>query len=528
MPSTIYDRRHISVWLAAAPTIFIGCFVVAPVLNIFVSSVHIESLNLLRTDAIRNILWFTTWQAIICTMFVLAIALPLAALMANFKFATQRTVLSLISMPFLLPSVVVGVAFIQLLPGNTHQTAFALILAHVYFNFGFAVRLISARWVQIHPYIDDAARTLGASPFRLFITITLPLLGKAIANSAVVVFTFCFTSYGVVRVLAGPSRSTLETEIYFRAMQLGDVSGAMVLSALQVIVISAIFVLTTTLNRKIFDHTTSPTISRQKSLRTKRQKAIVLPAIYFATAFATTPVVALALRSLFIDSDLSTAAWQQVFRDPEILRSISKTIIYATIAMTVATTVGILGACSVAYRHSRLHLISALTTLPIIVSAVSVGLGIIVTFDTGWFDWRGAQLMLPVAHALVALPLAMRMMTPVLEAIPDSLREASTMLGASPWHTWRNIDFKILRRATVSAAVISAAVSIGEFGASSFLSRRGTETLPVLITRLLTRPGEMLQTQAFVLATLLALSSIAMIWIIDAFADYMTRGISNA
>jgi len=522
--TTIYSRSRAINWLAVAPIVFIFAFVVAPVLNIFVSSLQFESLNLLRTEAIRNVVWFTTWQSLVSTAVALTVALPLAFVTSNFKFKAQRLTTSLISMPFILPSIVVGVAFLQILPNNFHRTAFALILAHVYFNFGFASRLISARWLQIHPHLDDAARTLGASPLKLFRTLTLPLLSKAITNAALIVFTLCFTSYGVVRVLGGPSRSTLETEIYFRAMQLGDVSGAMLLSALQIVIIALLFVVTTKAGRKKFEQSTRPTITRQVSLQTRRQKIVITTIISSSTAFAIVPVLAIAFKSINTDSRFTTSAWHAVFASPEITQSIAKTFTYAVIAMSLATLLGLLSACSVAYSNNNFRFISGLTTLPIVISAVSIGLGIIITFDTQPFDWRGSQFMLPLAHALVALPLVMRIISPVLQAIPDSLRQASSVLGASPRQTWLNIDFRIIRRAAISAAAISATVSIGEFGASSFLARRGAETLPVMISRLLSRPGDSLQSQAFALATLLVIFSIAIIFVIDSFTeDKFTR-----
>lgn len=521
--TTIYSRSRAINWLAIAPNTFIFAFVVAPVLNIFVSSLQFESLNLLRTQAIRNVVWFTTWQSLVSTALALTVALPLAFVTANFKFKAQRLTTSLISLPFILPSIVVGVAFLQILPNNFHRTALALILAHVYFNFGFASRLISARWLQIHPHLDDAARTLGASPLKLFRTLTLPLLSKAITNATLIVFTLCFTSYGVVRVLGGPSRSTLETEIYFRAMQLGDVSGAMLLSALQIVIIALLFVVTTKASSKKFEQSTRPTITRQVSLQTRQQKIVITTIISSATAFALVPVLAIAFKSINTDSRFTTTAWRAVFASPEIAQSITKTFTYAVIAMSLATLLGLLSACSVVYNNN-FRFISGLTTLPIVISAVSIGLGIIITFDTQPFDWRGSQFMLPLAHALVALPLVMRIISPVLQAIPDSLRQASSVLGASPRQTWLNIDFKIIRRATISAAAISATVSIGEFGASSFLARRGAETLPVMISRLLSRPGDSLQSQAFALATLLVMFSLAIIFVVDSFTkDKFTR-----
>ena len=409
------------------------------------------------------------------------------------------------------------------LPPCFHRTAFALILAHVYFNFGFASRLISARWLQIHPHLDDAARTLGASPLKLFTTLTLPLLSKAITNAALIVFTLCFTSYGVVRVLGGPSRSTLETEIYFRAMQLGDVSGAMLLSALQIVTITLLFVVTTKASSKKFGQPTRPTITRQMPLRTRKLKIVATSIVSSATAFAIVPVLAIAFKSINTDSRFTTSAWHAVFVNSEITRSIAKTFTYAVISMSLATLLGLLSACSVTYNNN-FRFISGLTTLPIVISAVSIGLGIIITFDTRPFNWRGSQFMLPIAHAVVALPLVMRMISPVLQAIPDSLRQASSVLGASPRQTWLNIDFKIIRRAVISAAAISATVSIGEFGASSFLARRGAETLPVMISRLLSRPGDSLQSQAFALATLLVMFSLAIVFLVDSLTkDQFTR-----
>jgi thiamine transport system permease protein len=127
-------------------------------------------------------------------------------------------------------------------------------------------------------------------------------------------------------------------------------------------------------------------------------------------------------------------------------------------------------------------------------------------------------MMLPIAHALVALPLAIRAITPVLNDIPDSLRQASSLLGATNWQVWRTIDFKIVRRAIIVAAAISAAVSLGEFGASSFLVRRNSETLPVTISRLLSRPGDILQSQGYALASLLIIFSIIVIFVIDKFS----------
>ena len=228
-------------------------------------------------------------------------------------------------------------------------------------------------------------------------------------------------------------------------------------------------------------------------------------------------ILAIFQKSLISNSRLSTNAWREVLSNTQVLNSLITSLGYAVVTILIATTIALLAASSLAY-NKNFRFISALTSLPILVSAVSIGLGIIVTFDTQPFNWRGSQMMLPIAHALVALPLAIRAITPVLNDIPDSLRQASSVLGANNWQVWRTIDFKIVRRATIVAAAISAAVSLGEFGASSFLVRRNSETLPVTISRLLSRPGDILQSQGYALASLLIIFSIIVIFVIDKFS----------
>jgi thiamine transport system permease protein len=234
-------------------------------------------------------------------------------------------------------------------------------------------------------------------------------------------------------------------------------------------------------------------------------------------AFALVPILAIFRKSLISNSSLSTNAWREVLSNTRVLQSLTTSLGYAVVTILIATTIALLAASSLAY-NKNFRFISALTSLPILVSAVSIGLGIIVTFDTQPFNWRGSQMMLPIAHALVALPLAIRAITPVLSDIPDSLRQASSVLGANNWQVWRTIDFKIVRRAIIVAAAISAAVSLGEFGASSFLVRRNSETLPVTISRLLSRPGDILQSQGYALASLLIIFSIIVIFVIDKFS----------
>ena len=107
------------------------------------------------------------------------------------------------------------------------------------------------------------------------------------------------------------------------------------------------------------------------------------------------------------------------------------------------------------------------------------------------------------------------MLLPVLRAVPQGAREAAALLGAAPWRVWLSIDLPLVARAAMAAAAFAFAVSLGEFGASSFLTRRTTATLSVEIARLLARPGDLVQAQGFVLATVLVLFTVTAIAAVD-------------
>ena len=517
--------RHTTKWLAIAPIALMLAFVLVPVLNIFSTSLRLDSFAILSATTTRNIVWFTTWQAFISTAIVLVIASPIAAVIANFKFIGRRALISLVSVPFILPTVVVGAAFLELLPRSIHRSALAIIIAHVYFNVGLAVRIISSRWQQIHPQLDDAARTLGASTIRTFLTITLPLLKRSFISAGLLVFLMCFTSYGVVRILGGPARSTIETEIYFRAMQLGDVSGALVLSILQLVVVGILIFLITNIGKAKASPKFGQTVySRMHHPRSSRQKLLVATVAITTAVAVVTPLMSVLHRSIYLGQRFDTSAWRSVLVDTEIFSSLLTSLRYAIFSIVVSSIVGLLGASAIVYGSSRYQFVNLITSIPIVLSAVTLGLGLIITFDVNPIDWRGSWLMMPIAHCLVAIPIVIRIISPVLRDLPNDLRDASRTLGATTWQMWRTIDLRIITPALITAAAIACAISLGEFGASSFLVRRNNETLPLTISRLLSRPGDNIQAQAYAISTLLIVVCIGIIALVD-YRDSNERGV---
>jgi len=141
--------------------------------------------------------------------------------------------------------------------------------------------------------------------------------------------------------------------------------------------------------------------------------------------------------------------------------------------------------------------------LPLGTSAVTLGLGYLLVFNRPPLDVRSFTLFIPIAHSLVALPFVIRTIAPALASIPDSLRQAAATLGANPMRIWLEVDWPIMARSALVAAIFSFTISLGEFGATTFLARPEMPTLPVAIFRFLSQPGALNYGQAMAMATFL-------------------------
>lgn len=152
--------------------------------------------------------------------------------------------------------------------------------------------------------------------------------------------------------------------------------------------------------------------------------------------------------------------------------------------------------------------------LPLGVSAVTVGFGYLITLDALPDGLRTSPLLVPLAQALVIIPMVVRMVLPVLRSVDDRLRQAAATLGAGPARVWAEIDVPLAFRSIVAAAGFAYVVALGEFGATSFLARPRTPTLPVAIATLISRPGEMNNQMAYAAcATLMVVTALAVVMI---------------
>ena len=513
--------RRTALWLAAVPAAFLAVFFVYPVVSILATSLG-RSATATGPLIDTGVVWFTVWQAALSTGLTLAAGLPIAYITARYDFPGRGVLRAITLVPFVLPTLVVGVAFLALIGPSgmlgidLSGTVTAIVAAHVFFNVAVVVRIVGTLWEHIDPRIEDAARSLGAGPWQVSRRVTLPLLRPVIASATAIVFLFSFTSFGTVLVLGGPSTATIEVDIYRRAAFLFDLRGAAILALLQMVgVIGALLVYARYQDRSRVTQSLTPALRRRP--RTARQRLTVAVIALWTLVIVGAPTAVLAWRALSSGGRLTLAGFRALETSPfvDVGAAASSSLRYAVAATVIALIVGLPAALVIAARRGRLsRWFDTLLMLPLGTSAVTLGFGMLVALDAP-IDLRASAAIIPIAHALVAVPFVVRTLVPVLGSIRTRLREAAATLGASPGRIRREIDLPIAGRAAAVGAGFAFVISLGEFGATSLLARPGSPTLPLAIFRLLGRPGALNVQGAMVLSLLLMAITVAVVLIVD-------------
>ena len=522
--SALAPPRRLAPALAALPVALLAAGFAWPLASMARRGLGTDGLGrILGARDTWRVLWFTMWQALASTAVTFAVAAPLTLAIAHYGFRGRRLVLALVAAPFVLPTVVVGTAIGATLPASWRPGVGAVLVAHAYMNAAVVVRTVGLAWSRLDPRYVDAARTLGAGRWHGFRTVTAPLLRGSLVAAAAIVFLFTFTSFGIIRILAGPRHPTLEVELWRRATQ-ADVGRAAALGLVQLVAVVTTLAVWHRAQRRPTRVGTSRGRPELRRPRTVRERAFVAAACVATLVALLVPIARLVQRSLRV-GDHYGLTWYRSLRSSGAgttralrpLAAMTTTLSNALIAALVATAVGTLASYAIAFGRRRAGgALDAGLMLPLGTSAVTLGIGLFLAYGRPPVDLRASPLLVPMAHALVGIPFVVRTVLPTLRSIDPRLAEAAATLGSTRWRAWWTVELPLVRRSLVAGAGFAAAVSLGEFGATSFLARRATTTIPVAIVDLLGRPGASNVGQAYALAVLLTLVTAAVFLVADA------------
>jgi thiamine transport system permease protein len=502
-------------------------------------------LGLLRSPSFVHILAFTVFQAILSTVLTLLLGLPGAYVFARYKFRGKSLLRALTGIPFVMPTLVVAAAFYSLLgprgwlnlalmdllhlaapPIQFTGTLAAILVAHVFYNTTIVLRMVGDFWSRLDPRMTAAAQVLGANRWQALARVVAPLLSPAIITAALLVFIFDFSSFGVILVLGGPRFATLEVDIYYQTVSLFNLPAAAALSVIQLLCTLGLTVAYTRLSARVSRPIElRPRRFTEHALTTPSRRLIAGVVVSLLLSMLTLPLLSLIARSLIplgaqqsiLESLLSGPSlrfYEQLTQNPQSSvfyvppsTAIAVSLSYAVMTVLLSLIIGLPASWALAGepRSTLNRILDPLLMLPLGTSAVTLGLGFIVSLGSGALKLRSSPVLVPLAHTLVAFPFVVRSLTPSLRSIRPRLRDAAAVLGAGPRQVLRYIDLPLVGRAILVAAIFAFAVSMGEFGATALLARPEYPTVPIMIYRFLSRPGALNYGQALALSTILML-----------------------
>jgi thiamine transport system permease protein len=527
--------RRFLPWCGAA--LFLGAFFFYPLARILGLSLDGSALDARALSVMLRSTVFTFSQALLSTLLTFMLGIPAAVLFSRFAFPGRSLLRALTAIPFLLPTVVVASGFTALLgergwvnlglmrllgletaPILFIGTLGAILAAHVFYNTTIVIRILGDAFASLDPRMGQTASSLGASPGRVFWNVTLPVLRPALLAAVVLVFMFDFTSFGVVLLLGAPRHATLEVEIFRQSLSFFNLPLAAWLALLQLLFTLAFALIYSRMVRQTAVSLAPRSLTPQPP-GTRWQKIFVTCLSGLLLAYFMLPLISLPLRSMTrlesdrgersaVQLDLTLDFYRELFRNQRgsafyvpPVAAIGNSLLYACLTVVLSLALGFPVAVSLRQPGRLERLLDPLFLLPLGASAVSLGLGLIVAYGRLLtYPWA-----VPLAHTMIALPFVIRTLQPALASIPIRLRHAAATLGASPLKVWWEVDWIIIRKAVLSAAIFAFTVSLGEFGATALIYRPEYPTLPVAIYRFLSQPGALNYGQAMSMATLLML-----------------------
>jgi len=203
------------------------------------------------TAAEWQIVWFTTWVSALSTAMILPFGLALAWALARRNWPGKSLVETLVSLPLVLPPVAMGLILLKLFGRRGPIGAFlhdrldfdviftwhAVLLALGVMSFPLLVRSARVAFEEVNPRLEQIARTLGASRWRVFFSITVPLAGRGIVAGMVLAFARALGEFGATIMVAGniPGKTSTLSLAIFQDVQLGEDSHAFRLLGVSVV-----------------------------------------------------------------------------------------------------------------------------------------------------------------------------------------------------------------------------------------------------------------------------------------------------
>lgn len=525
------DFRSIWFWLSIAALIVLLTFIVYPVFNILASSLGGASdgpsgwaqlVNEPRyLAAIRNSLVLGTAVTLLCVL----IGVPLAYISARYSFPGKSVIVFLPLITLVIPEIISAQTWLMMLGNNGLITRFlrdfGINLPSFYGWFGLITVLTFIFYTYVYigtmaaiagfdSHLEEAAQSLGTSPARSRLNVMLPVIAPAILASALLVFTMVIGNFAVSIILSH-RLPLLSVATYQAAVSEGGINPLMqsTLASVSIFIVMAILFV----NRWIVAR------GRYEVVQGRGARPVPLEGLKgFFLAGAAGLVVVISLLPLFsVVIGAFTASrgpvmqWGTWTLDnmERVFVTAPRPLVNSLMYAGAATVIGIAFSALVSYlivkkRNVITPWLDYISAVPLALSGTVLGIGLVISFNSGWLVLSGTASIIVIAYVIRRLPFGMRNASSTLYNVPNSIEEASISLGSPPLRTFLRVVLPMMVPAVASAAVLTWATTVAELSASILVYSGGRETLPIQIFRLLDS-GLMAYASAYGLTLILAI-----------------------
>ncbi|USH00896.1 iron ABC transporter permease [Thermococcus argininiproducens] len=466
-------------------------------------------LQVLSNSYHRRVIFFTFWQALASTLLTLLLGFPGAYIFAKYEFPGKGILKAILTVPFVMPSIMVALGFILLfgrvgiitqILGRDLGILYswkAIILAHAFYNFPVVVRMVSSLWQRINPHYEEAAISLGARGFTLFRKVTLPMLMPAIFASSMLTFVFCFLSFSIPLILGGYQYATIEVDIFTSIMTLLDFKTGAALAIIQIF-LSLIFMYLYLKSLDLYAKAEKQKVFREPVYLTFKKLISVrgLLIIFYSLVvflFILSPLLAVIYHSFTYGGGFTLEWYKRVF-SPEYnpifgansITAIRNSLLFGFSAVVLSTLL----ALSIAYimyrwRFKGKNFFDAIVMLPLASSAITLGLGYIRAFHKPPLEFLGTWYLIVFAHTIIAYPFVLRSVSTSLKKINPNLKEAAMSLGVNELGAFLKVELPLAFGGIIVGAIFAFAMSIAELGATYMIYRPEYTTITIAIYRFL-------------------------------------------
>ncbi|HMK81794.1 MAG TPA: ABC transporter permease [Xanthobacteraceae bacterium] len=155
------------------------------------------------------------WLAALSSSIAVLLSVPAALAIARYRFTGREALLALFMSPLMIPSVVLGIAFLRFFTViGIGGTFIGLVLSHIVIVMPFALRLVLAASTGLDRAVEHAAVSLGASPLTMFRRVTLPLILPGVVSGWVLAFITSFDEVTMTVFIASPATTTLPVRLF--------------------------------------------------------------------------------------------------------------------------------------------------------------------------------------------------------------------------------------------------------------------------------------------------------------------------